>query len=117
MNNFLKKILGDKKEWNAMEARAKALPKDYQVVYDGIKNYMFNFSAGGGMDIVNILKDLLDLFEEGAANGKGALDITGDNVAAFSDELLKNAKTYTEGWREKLNSDIAKKLGKQGNIE
>jgi len=111
MNEFLKKIIGDKKEWRAMEARAKALPKDYQVIYDETKNYMFKFSAGGGMDIIVILKDLLELFEEGAANGKGALEITGDDVAAFVDELLKSAKTYTEKWHNDLNRDIAKKLG------
>lgn len=111
MGNFLKKIIGDKKEWRAMEARAKALPKDYQVVYDEIKNYMFKFSAGGGMDIVAILKDLLGLFEEGAADGKRVLEITGDDVAAFCNELLRNAKTYTENWREALNRDVMKKLG------
>ena len=48
MNNFLKKVIGDKQAWNKIEARAKALPRDYQVVYDEIKNYMWNlwrFSA------------------------------------------------------------------------
>jgi len=112
MNDFLKKIIGDKREWWAMERRAKALPRDYQIVYDGIKNYMFQFSSGGGMDLIVILKDLLDLFEEGAANGKNALEITGKDVATFSDELLRGAKTYTEGWHDKLNRDIAKKLSK-----
>jgi len=43
MGNFLKKIIGDKKEWRAMEARAKALPKDYQVVYDEIKIICLSF--------------------------------------------------------------------------
>ena len=115
INEFLKKILGDKKEWHAMEARAKALPKDYLIVYDGIKNYMFGAGVGNGMDLIAILKDLLDLFEEGAANGTKALEITGPDVAAFSDELLRSAKTYTEDRRDKLNRDIAKKLGKQGD--
>jgi DNA-binding ferritin-like protein (Dps family) len=113
VNDFWKKVTGDKKEWRKMEARAKALPKDYRVVYDEIKNYMFKFSAGGGMDMVAILKDLLELFEEGAANGKGALEITGNDVATFCDELLRNTKTYTESWREKLNSHVMKKLGNE----
>jgi DNA-binding ferritin-like protein (Dps family) len=33
MNSFLTKILGDKREWKAMEARANALPRDYRIVY------------------------------------------------------------------------------------
>jgi DNA-binding ferritin-like protein (Dps family) len=109
---FLEKVTGDKREWRAMEARAKAMPSDYNMVYHEIMNYMFRFSAGGGMDLIAILKDLLELFEEGVANGKTVLEITGDDVAEFSDELLRNAKTYTENWHEKLNRDIARKLGK-----
>ena len=42
MDNFLKKVIGDKKRWNKAEARAKALPADYQVVYNEIKQYMWN---------------------------------------------------------------------------
>ena len=99
--DFLKKILGDKKEWKRMEARADALPNDYRIVYGEIKKYLWRFTAGDGMDIVAILKDLLDLFETGAADGKHALDVAGQDVAgqdvaAFCDELLRNAKTYTE---------------------
>ena len=110
MNSFLKKIIEDKKEWNAMEARAKALPSDYRIVYGEIQRYMWQFTAGNGMDIVAILKDLLGLFETGATDGKHALEVTGEDVAAFCDELLRNAKTYTENWREALNRNVMKKL-------
>lgn len=114
MNGFLKKIVGDKKEWRSMEARAKALPRDYQIVYGEIKQYMWKFSAGGGMDIVAILKDLLGLFETGAADGKRALEVTGEDVAAFCDELLRNARTYTDNWRQSLNRDVMRKLRSEG---
>lgn len=114
MNNFLKKILGDKKEWRAMEARADALPKDYQIVYTEIKAYMWKFTAGDGMDVVAILNDLLGLFETSAADGKRVLEVTGEDVAEFCDELLRNANTYTENWREALNENVAKKLRREG---
>jgi DNA-binding ferritin-like protein (Dps family) len=114
VNGFLKKIVGDKKEWRSMEARAKALPRDYQIVYGEIKQYMWKFSAGGGMDIVAILKDLLGLFETGAADGKRALEVTGEDVAAFCDELLRNARTYTDNWRQSLNRDVMRKLRSEG---
>jgi DNA-binding ferritin-like protein (Dps family) len=114
MNDFLKKIIGDlgeKKEWNAMEARAKALPDDYRVVYNGVKQYFW--SGAGPLDSsMDIFKGLLDLFEEGTANGKRVLEITGDDVAAFCDELLRGEKTYSESLRKTLNRNIAKKLGK-----
>lgn len=110
MDNVLKRILGDKKEWRGMEARAAALPSDYRIVYGEIKKYMWKFTAGDGLDIVALLKDLLGLFETAAADGKRALEVTGEDVAAFGDELLRNAKTYTEKWRDALNRDVMTKL-------
>jgi DNA-binding ferritin-like protein (Dps family) len=109
MDYFLKKIIGDKKGWKVMEARAKALPKDYQVVYKEIKTYIWKRSE---QESIEVFKGLLDLFEEGAANGRSALEITGNDVAAFCDELSLGAKTYVDRWREELNKGIAKKIGK-----
>lgn len=112
MNNFLKKIIGDKQAWKALEARAKALPSDYQIVYDEIKDYMWNlwrFSAGNDVGDFSALEDLLGLFEENAAHGKRVLEVTGQDVAAFCDDLFH----ATETWRRKLNADILQKLGEQ----
>lgn len=110
MVNFLTKIIGDKREWKAMEARAEALPRDYRILYGEIKPYMWKFSAGDGMDIMPILNDMLGLFETAAADGRGALEVTGEDVAAFCDELLRNVKTYTANWRQELNRDVLQKL-------
>jgi len=110
MHDFWKTITGDKKEWNRMEARAKALPRDYLIVYGEIKKYMWNFSAGTGMDMLPIFRDLIELFETSVVDGRGVLEITGEDVATFCDELLRNANTYTENWRKALNRDVMKKL-------
>ncbi len=56
MSNFLTKIVGDKKEWKAMEARANALPRDYRIVYGEMKSYMWKFTTGDGMDIIGVLR-------------------------------------------------------------
>jgi DNA-binding ferritin-like protein (Dps family) len=110
MLKFIKKNIEDKKDWKRMETRAKALPRDYQIVYGEIMRYMFMRSGGDGMDIIAILKDLLGLFETGAAEGKRALEVTGEDVATFCDELLRNAKTFTENWHERLNRTVMQKL-------
>ncbi len=113
MKNVLKKIMGDKREWRRMEARVAALPRDYRIVYGEIKKYLFKFSAGSGMDTVAILYDLVPLFESGAADGRRALEVTGEDVAEFCDELLRSARTYTAKWHEDLNRDVARKLGRE----
>jgi len=108
----IKKMIESKREYKRQMARVEALPEDYRYVFKKIQSHMWMFAAGPGYDMMKIHYDLIELFEEGAANGKGVLEVTGEDVAAFCDELLRSAKTYTEDWREKLNHDIVEKFGK-----
>lgn len=109
----IKKMVKSKREYKEQMAKVEALPEDYQYVFKKIQEHMWKFAAGSGYDMMNIQYDLIELFESGAAGGKHVLDVTGEDVAAFCDELLRNAETYMENWREKLNRDIMKKLGKR----
>ncbi|BAR75837.1 conserved hypothetical protein [Bacillus anthracis] len=113
MLEIFKKLIGDKKEYRMMMARVAALSEDYQFVFKKIQNYMWNFSTGNGMDMLHIQYELIDLFEAGAAEGRQVLDITGEDVASFADELVANAKTYVSKYREDLNESIMKKLRKK----
>ncbi|TDL31093.1 DUF1048 domain-containing protein [Jeotgalibacillus sp. S-D1] len=111
MNMFEKVIgsLNDKREWRAMEARAKALPSEYQNAYKAMQKYMW---TSGGLtdwkDTHRIFTGILDLFEEGSAEGKKVIDLTGEDAAAFCDELVKDAKTWQDKYREDLNNSIKK---------
>ncbi|MPQ24505.1 DUF1048 domain-containing protein [Bacillus paralicheniformis] len=113
MMEMFKKMIGDKKEYRTMMTRVKALPEDYQFVFKKIQNYMWRFSAGSGMDMLHIQYELIELFEAGAAEGRQVLEITGEDVASFADELVTNAKTYVAKYREDLNESIMKRLGKK----
>lgn len=110
--NIIEKIIGnldDKREWKAMEARAKALPSEYRNAYNAIKKYMW---TSGGLsdwkDISHIFGGILDLLEEWAAEGKKVTDLTGEDVATFCDELVKDAKTWKDKYRRKLNDTIGR---------
>ncbi|GIO28105.1 DUF1048 domain-containing protein [Ornithinibacillus bavariensis] len=113
MLEMFKKLIGDKKEYKMMMARVDALPEDYQFVFKKIQKYMWNFATGNGMDMLHMQYELMDLFEEGAAEGRQVLDITGDDVASFADELVANAKTYVAKYREDLNQSIQDRLRKK----
>ncbi|WP_456273300.1 DUF1048 domain-containing protein [Bacillus sp. AK031] len=110
--NILEKLIGnlnDKREWKAMEARAKALPTEYHNAYKAIQKYMW--SVGGltdWKDMSRIFGGILDLFEEGAAEGKKVTELVGEDVASFCEELVKDAKTWKEKYREKLNNAIVR---------
>ncbi|NMH73589.1 DUF1048 domain-containing protein [Bacillus sp. RO2] len=108
--SFLEKIIGslnDKREWKEMEARAKALPTEYRNAYYAIQKYMW--TAGGPTDwneYKRIFDGMLELFEQGAAEGKKVTDLTGEDVAAFCDELVKDTETYKDKYRKKLNDTV-----------
>ena len=116
MSNFfndyfnINKMIKSKREYKEQMERVAALPKDYQYVFKQIQKHMWQFSSGAGYDIMEVHKELIDLFESGVVSGKEVLEITGDDVASFCDELLRNVKTYTEDWREKLNKNIHRRL-------
>ncbi len=112
MLGLFKKLIGDKKEYRMMMARVEAMPEDYQFVYKKIQHYMWNFAAGTGFDMLKVQYDLIDPFEAGVAEGKHVLEVTGTDVAEFSDELMRNARTYTADWHKALNRDIEKRFGK-----
>ncbi|MBP1947110.1 DUF1048 domain-containing protein [Virgibacillus litoralis] len=110
--SFIEKIIGsldDKREWREMEARAKTLPSEYFNAYKAIQKYMW--TTGGLTDwkeSSQIFGGILDLFEEGAADGKKVTELTGEDVAAFCDELVKDTKTWKDKYRENLNNTIGR---------
>lgn len=91
----IKDLIEDKKEWRAHVARVKGLPKDYQIVYHEIQKYLYKVGPAELTNGINLFSGIIDLFEEGATRGKTVLEVTGSDVAAFCDELIKDSETYT----------------------
>ena len=111
----INKIIKSKREYKQQMKRVGELPQDYQYVFKKIQEHMWQFAAGAGYDMMELQYVLIDLFEEGAADGKAVLEVTGEDVAAFVDELLKSTRTYTEDWRNKLNREITNKVINRGD--
>jgi len=105
-------IIEGKKEWRAHVARVKALPQDYQIVYKEIQKYLFKGGSGELTDGMVLFSGIIDLFEEGAALGKGVLEVTGSDVAAFCDDLVKNSKTYADIYQESVDQEVNKAISK-----
>jgi len=82
---------GMQKELNA---RLKALPGDYQVVFYEITKYLYQFATSDA-GVVNMQTGILDMFETGAQEGKDVLDIVGSDVIGFCDGLLGVVPEHT----------------------
>ena len=105
-------VIDEKKEWKAHVARVKALPKDYQIVYKEIQNYLFKVGPVELSQGIGLLEGIVDLFEEGASTGRGVLEVTGSDVAAFCDDLIKDSKTYADIYQEAVDKKVNKAMNK-----
>ncbi|GHO50890.1 DUF1048 domain-containing protein [Ktedonospora formicarum] len=104
----IRDIIEGKKEWRAHVARVKALPQEYQIVYKEIQKYLFKVGPVELTEGTGLLSGIVDLFEEGVALGKGVLDVTGSDVAAFCDDLTKDSKTYADIYQESVHQEVNK---------
>ena len=97
-------IIEGKKQWRAHMARVKALPPDYQIVYKEMQRYLFKV---GPIDLPDggLLSGIVDFFEEGVAAGKGVLELIGNDVAAFCDDLVKDSRTYADVYQESISGN------------
>lgn len=105
-------IFEGKKAWQAHVARVKALPQDYQIVYKEMEKYLFKVGPMELNNGIGLLTGIVDLFEEGAAMGKGVLEVTGRDVAAFCDELTRDSKTYADLYQEPSDKEVARAMKK-----
>ena len=97
-------VIEGKKQWRAHMTRVNALPPDYRVVYKEIQRYFFKV---GPIDLPDgrLLSGIVDFFEEGAAAGKGVLELIGNDVAAFCDNLVNNSRTYADIYQESISGE------------
>ncbi|MEU3597372.1 DUF1048 domain-containing protein [Streptomyces sp. NPDC006798] len=100
----IRDIIEGKKQWRAHTARVKALPPDYRIVYEEMRRYLFKV---GPVELADgpLLTGIVDFFEEGAAAGKGVLEVTGPDVAAFCDGLIKDSPTYADAYQRSVGAE------------
>lgn len=106
----IRDMIEGKKEWRAHMARVKALPQDYQIVYREIQKYLYKVGPVELDEGFGLFTGIVDLFEEGAAAGKGVLEVTGPDVAAFCDDLIKDSKTYADLYQEAVDRDVSRAM-------
>jgi DNA-binding ferritin-like protein (Dps family) len=116
--NFWETISGSDltREWEAFEARAEALPADYQAAWDQIKGNLLPYAGFTGRDLTPIFDAALGLLEEASADGQGLDEVLGDDIPGFCVALAggEGVRTYRDRWRKQLNSNVARKLGQLG---
>lgn len=109
LSDLTTKIFGDKKRWWAYKTRAKALPDSYRTALAGVERYLMYLGGITKGDVaMQMMEDLVDLFEQSAANGTSIREIVGEDPVEFIETFLQN---YEDGrWlsseRERLIKTI-----------
>jgi DNA-binding ferritin-like protein (Dps family) len=104
------------REWQAFETRAAALPGDHRVAWEQVKGHLLPYAGFTGRNLMPIVDAALALLEEAAADGQSAHEVLGDDIPGFCAALAggEGARTYRDRWREQLNRNVARKLGRLG---
>ena len=114
--NFWEQITGNdlRREFKNFESRVKKLPADYQAAWEEINVNLWHHADFTGRNLMPILEGVLSLFEETATEGQSVQEVLGDDIKGFCSALAgeEGATSYRDKWREQLNKNIAKKLGK-----
>jgi DNA-binding ferritin-like protein (Dps family) len=101
--------LEQKKQYRQCKARIKQLPANYRAAAEALERYLMY--AGGiakGDVAVRMHGDLVDLFEESAANGTPIRDIFGDDPVEFVETFIAN---YSDGqWINKERDRLIKAI-------
>ncbi|MDR0350410.1 MAG: DUF1048 domain-containing protein [Coriobacteriales bacterium] len=115
---IIDKLLGnlaEKRAYRAYKRRVAGLPREYNIVMNEMQSYIWKCGSLDGS--LELLYDLVTLMETAAAEGKRVLDVTGDDVIAFCDELIREwqGRTWQDTVREKYNDRIRRRLEDANN--
>ncbi|MFI6901278.1 DUF1048 domain-containing protein [Nonomuraea sp. NPDC050394] len=116
--NFWETITGSDltREWKAFEARAATLPAGYRAAWEQIKGHLTLYGDFTGRNLMPIFDGVLGLLEESAAEGQSVDEVLGEDIAGFCAALAggERRRGYRDRWREQLNRNVARKLGRLG---
>ncbi|RCG28689.1 DUF1048 domain-containing protein [Sphaerisporangium album] len=113
---FISKVIGPKRRWWQYKARVGQLPPNYRTAVEAIERYLMHYVPRDRDSAESQFEDLVDLFEQAAADGTPIRKIVGDNPVEFVETFVAN---YSDGGyvparaRERLISAVERAEGEE----
>jgi DNA-binding ferritin-like protein (Dps family) len=116
ISKFISKVIGEKGQWRQYKARGRQLPASYRTALDALERYLTYFGTGG--DGTAMYTDLVDMFEQSAANRTPIRQIVGEDPVEFIETFVRN---YPKGqWiireRERLTNAIERAAEEEATL-
>ena len=112
IRSMLESVVGgfdQKRRWRQYKARKAQLPANHRTAIAAVERYLMY--AGGIADgeiVTKMVEDLIDLFEQSAADGTTVEAIVGEDPVEFADEFARN---YSEGaWIKKERTRLTETI-------
>lgn len=104
----IKKAVEQKKRFRRFEARKKQLPSNYREALDAIQRYTYYNAPDDAENLLALLDDLIELFEEAAADGTPLQDLIGEDPVEFAEGFIRNypKPAWIAKERERLNRSV-----------
>ncbi|MFG1792046.1 DUF1048 domain-containing protein [Nocardia sp. NPDC049149] len=101
-----------KKRWRQYKARTKQLPENYRTAAEAVERYLMFFGRVDD-DAMTMFDDLIDLFEQSAADETPIRELFGENPVEFVEDFLRNyeAGSWIVREQDRLNSAIDRAAG------
>ena len=93
MNVFITRMIDEKRRYRQYKARTRQLPANYQTAIGGLEHYLMYFAPDKGDELLAMLEDLADLFDESAASATPIRAIVGEDPVEFAEAFRRNYPT------------------------
>lgn len=90
ISKLVAKVIGDKRRWKQYRARAQRLPEPYRAAVAAVERYLMHVGPADGDSAATMFEDLVDLFEQSAADGTPLRDVLGEDPVEFTETFLRN---------------------------
>ncbi|MCB9762088.1 MAG: DUF1048 domain-containing protein [Alphaproteobacteria bacterium] len=95
LSKFVSWVIGEKTRWWRYKARRKQLPPSHRAAMEALERYLMY--VGLVDDPSAMFEDLVELFEQSAADGVPVREVVGEDPVEFVDAFMRS---YGEGsWR------------------
>jgi len=113
ISKFTAKVIGDKRRWRQYKARAQRLPESYRASVEALERYFMHFGPSDADSAASMFEDLVELFEQAAADGTPIREVVGADPVEFAETFLENYRKG--GWvtkeQDRLTSAIDRAAG------